>query len=293
MDNVERVKLQASQILLLHEADKICKKYDLVYYLIGGTLLGAARHHGFIPWDIDIDIAMMRCDYERFIDCCKTDLTENFFLQHYKTEKEYWPPHMRLCINGTEIRYRNEQDLNLKYNRGIYIDIFPLDCAPLTEKEQNRQRDIVKFYNKLKTFKLLRSSRDSFLNYRAICKAALRILLKCVSFPRINMWQDQAMQRYNKSCNNFVVSMASRYSYGKQLMPYSVYGKPGELFFTDGMYYVPQEYETHLKKIYGDYMKLPPESERDALIDYVREIKYCKNVDELLAAQENTKNKNV
>lgn len=278
-------KLQSAQMLILHEVRRLCREHGLTYYLIGGTLLGAVRHSGFIPWDIDIDVAMFRSDYERFIDICKASPGREFFLQHYTTERQYWPPHMRVCIAGTEIHFLNQNDSALAYDRAIYLDIFPLDFAPGSEKLQNRQKRKIARYKTLKRFKLRSPSRRSFLNCRSLCKSLIRAALRPVPFERINKWQDEAMQRYDASPGSQAVSMASHYSYEKQKMPAEVYGEPTTLYFTDGMYCVPNNYEDYLTRIYGDYMTPPPESERLSVTGKVAQVRYNDFVEGRLKAR--------
>ena len=85
-------KLQQTETEILEEIDRLCEKHSIVYYLAGGTLLGAVRHRGFIPWDDDIDVAMPRNDYERFRDICLSELDERFYLHCPQTDKNYWLP---------------------------------------------------------------------------------------------------------------------------------------------------------------------------------------------------------
>ena len=138
--------LQKVELDILLEADKICKELDIKYYLIGGTLLGAVRHGGFIPWDVDIDIAMLRRDYEIFRDyCIKNNSNGKLFYEDYTTEKNHSECHAILKLKGTEVRYttRSKDKYTLQHN-GIYMDIFPLDFAPNEYKKQKKQQHTIK-----------------------------------------------------------------------------------------------------------------------------------------------------
>ena len=121
-------KLHQCHIILLEEIKRICKKFDLKYYAIAGTLLGAVRHKGPIPWDDDMDIGMMREDYEKFLAAVKTELGDRFFLQNFDTDKGYGLNFSKLLLLDTVMIERNAADSGAY--KCIYVDIFPLDNAP-------------------------------------------------------------------------------------------------------------------------------------------------------------------
>jgi lipopolysaccharide cholinephosphotransferase len=121
--------MQLIELKILNEVKRICEKNSIPYFLIAGTLIGAARHQGFIPWDDDIDIGMLRADYDRFMEVCKTDLGSEYFLQTPATEKgnaDYGIAHVRL--NGTSMV--QEFRKNTITHNGFTIDIFPYDNLP-------------------------------------------------------------------------------------------------------------------------------------------------------------------
>jgi len=122
-------KLQMTQYEMLEELDRICRKENINYSIDGGTLLGAARDGHIIPWDDDIDIVMLREDYERFFEVCKTEMdVSRFFLQEHRTDSECNVGYARIRRKNTV--YARAGHEHMKYQGGIFIDIFILDGVP-------------------------------------------------------------------------------------------------------------------------------------------------------------------
>ena len=144
-----KILRQAQLIMLdmLVEFDTICRKHNLKYWLDSGTLLGAVRHQGFIPWDDDIDLSMPLEDYRKFKEIAKSELSENIFFQTRKTDKEFKFDYIKLRSNRASIVEFHEKDKEINYHQGVFVDIFPMLTLPNTEFHQAFYAD---------TFKLIR-----------------------------------------------------------------------------------------------------------------------------------------
>ena len=132
----ELKKLWAVDLDMLNEFDKVCSSNGLRYYIAYGTLLGAIRHGGFIPWDDDVDLVMPRDDYERLCAIAENNFKEPYFFQTEKTDPGFSRPFARLRNSETAAFQKSEDYRKIPYNQGIFIDIFPLDNFPDKEAEQ-------------------------------------------------------------------------------------------------------------------------------------------------------------
>ena len=262
MTNAEIRKYQTAQAYLLREFDKLCRQLQISYYMIGGTLLGAVRHGGFIPWDADIDIAMRREDYERFKAHWMAHPSDTYFYEDYETEKNHMMPHALFRLKGTCVCDTTRvSPYYAVHEKGIFLDIFPLDTPPKSPVLQKIQMHQIRFIRWLIKLKIGYYYPDT----PTWKKAAKRFAHGCVfpfSLQRLNRMLDKAMRKYSGSDSGFLVSMASHYSYWKQLMPEAIYGTPIPCVFENQSYSAPAQIDAYLKQIYGNYMKLPPENKR-------------------------------
>lgn len=265
-------KLQLLEYKILLELKRICEKHHIKYFLMGGTLLGAVRHNGFIPWDDDIDIGMMREEYYKFITICRDELSQDFFLQTYDTDSNYANPYAKLRLNGTVFTETESKDSNC--HNGIYIDIFPFDHIP-----DNR------FIRKMHLYVLSEISTicQIMCGYRPdisqLHYSLLSVLPRIIKKKSMIRIREYFFQRYNKRQTRYLVN-GSFYCY-----PSTIFDTFSELMFEGINFPVPVGYRNYLECAYGNYMSLPPENERKThtphLPDFGRYGEIC-SLDDLL-----------
>lgn len=260
----EQLKIfQQEQLNILKEIHALCKKNHLTYYIICGTALGAVRHGGFIPWDPDIDIAMPREDYDRFVNHDWQQMDNKYRCVSLKDYKNYVSPHAIVYLKNSKLT-KHKPDYFREELRpvGIYLDVMPLDVAPMNVAAQERQAKAIsriKSFRKIKLYSLGQSN-----SYK---KRILRLLLGIITWPvsmrYFNQKLEKEITRYrNDKTSNLWCSMTSHYSYKKQCMPIAMYGTPTLIKFEGIEVYGPEQMTDYLTQIYGDYMQIPPLSER-------------------------------
>ena len=245
-------KLKNIEIDILKEFVSVCNKLNLRYYIIAGTLIGAIRHGGFIPWDDDIDIAMPRDDYEKFISQGQALLPSYLFIQTSKTDPEYAFNYAK--IRNSNTTFMEESNRNLHINSGVFVDIFVLDNFP----EGILRRKYIMFKDKV----YLTAIGKVF--YRKSISKGLRLrqritdLLFKSPYDARNK-RERYISSFKKSA--LVHNFSSIYS-EKEIVPWQWYGEGVAVDFEGIKVNAPAEYDLLLRHIYGDYMKLPPEEKR-------------------------------
>lgn len=257
--NYDLKHLQKVQLSILKDVDRFCKENGIVYYMTMGTLLGSVRHGGFIPWDDDIDIDLLRDDYEKFIELFPK-WSEKYFLQNYKTDKNYFNVnYSKVRLKGTEVVEKGTE--LIEQEKGICIDVFPVDVVPKNEKNRLSQRKKICFYSKLAMAKSgYKSPKNSIL--KNLCIGILSFLLKPVPLKYFGEKVDCLKKMYRNSDSNLIARTHYIKGGDKVVFDKSVYGTPIKLVFEDCEFNAPHKYIQFLESVYGDYKKLPPESER-------------------------------
>lgn len=269
-------KAQEAQLIIMDIVHKFCIENRIRYYIIGGTALGAKRHKGFIPWDVDIDIAMLRDDYEKFISLATSKLPSLCECRYFGNTKNHISPHALIILKNSRLVF-NTDELNKIYNREVYIDVMPLDKAPLSLEKQKKQAQDLNIISKIKYYKhgVIYKSNTRVV---AFLKKIRRIILSIISWKQLNILQHKIMIRHRNEESNFVCSMASHYSYIKQCMNSNIYGEPTLMEFEGRQYYAPERIDEYLTKIYGNYMLLPSLAQQEKQKEVIREVYISDNI---------------
>lgn len=249
-------ELQQTQLEILLHVKEICEKHNLTYFLIGGTLLGAIRHKGFIPWDDDLDIAMPRRDYEHFLALCKDDLASDYYLHCNKTDPDYWLPFTKIRKNGTVFEENSIKTIHT--HKGIFIDVFPLDNANAKfSLIQSVQARLAKGISSVVIHK-----RGLNVTKVGGLKRILLTLLRPTRIDFLTRLQTKVMIYNRNNEAPYFVNLGSNYNYKKQTINKDKYYPPVKVQFEGHFFDAPSDWDYILKRIYGDYMQLPPPEKR-------------------------------
>lgn len=242
-------EIKKIELDILRAFHSFCEKNSLRYFLAYGTLLGAVRHGGFIPWDDDIDVAMPRTDYERFLKEFRDERYEVYDL----SKKGYFYPFAKLCDTKTVLI----EEMSVKNSIGVYIDIFPMDGIADNNQSQHSK---AKRLMKLQQHKYAPFSRKRSL-IKKVMLPFVKLLLLPISCRRIGKILDKEAQR-NAYDDCSRVGCVAGDSIGNITFPKDVIDPLSKVIFEGELFCAPAKKEEYLTIVYGDYMKLPPEDQR-------------------------------
>lgn len=260
-------RMQEKLAAMLSWFHDFCRAEGLCYYMVGGTLLGAVRHRGFIPWDNDIDIGMPRKDYRRFLEKMRGRPSPRYVAESIYDpvpQRDFVYPFAKLYDTATTLventRYRTA--------RGIYLDIFPLDGIGDSEEESRRNFARIDRQSKAIT------ARAAALNrHRSSYKNAAILLSRCV--PECLFPLRRRMQAFDRLCatRDFATSIYVANLMGnwgvREIARREWFGTP-RLYEFEGMQICgPQDADSYLRGVYGDYMTLPPAEKQVSHHDYI------------------------
>ena len=237
---------------MAEEFDRICTKYKIPYYMLGGTMLGAIRHKGFIPWDDDMDLGIPRNYYSQLIEILEKELPERYKCYTYKNCKQIGCPFAKIadCRTFTYDSEENEKNMAI----GVNIDIFPLDYCNYPSK---KVQDVFRW---IKIFQVVYVKP---LNGERL-KGFIKNLIKLV-FPlsKIKVTETIEKKILNLEKGTYLANLLGRWR-EKEIIPQEWYGECCKYKFENIELNGIKEYDLYLKKLYNNYMELPPENKRNA-----------------------------
>lgn len=239
---------QSLMISIMESIHNLCTQNGIKYWVDFGTLIGAVRHNGFIPWDDDFDICMLRDDYERFDKLAKQELDERLFWQTYHTDKRWCSFHGKVRLKNTIWLEECFSESQLKEN-GLFVDVFPLDNT----FENKILREIHFFVSKIfVALGLLRlyNKKDKIV-FRLFSKMIPTSFIMATGLFIIK-FKDKRQSKYVTS-----FSLGSTIAH-RNLIYKSVFDKVILHQFERTHFFIPEEYHTRLKYLFGDYMTPPP-----------------------------------
>lgn len=268
MDTITK-SIQKESYQILKEFDKICKKHDIKYSLGFGTLIGAIRHSGFIPWDDDIDLIMPRSEYNRLLTIIDKELigTNYTFFDDTK-EKHYYYSFGKIRSNQLEIPEESTQYTGI--NQGVWIDIFPYDNISDDKQEQlNQFQEVARLHKKF-VVHLFTHATDKDSSMVKIVKSSFKLINR-LSYrinPFLKIWNKERYEiltKFNSDNTEFSACLSDNMptdDYLKSKLKRTDFEDTIEWTFEDQLFPIIRNYDNHLTSFYGDYMKEPPKHEQ-------------------------------
>ena len=265
-DNATLQKVQQLEMMILRDSLQLCAKHNLQMFGIAGTAIGAIRHGGFIPWDDDIDVAILREDYDLFISFAKQEMSDKYIVMNVQTDENYPLMSTRLMLKDTQFREDALKDIHCFL--GIFLDIYVFDTLPDEEAQFKKQCHQAFVISKLQ---ILRSIPFPVLPYRGIkahlihavtglAHGVLKIL--GISKQKIALKALQIAKKYDDQKDS------KRVGFLFDTFPeLNIYKREDifplrEISFNGIQFYLPRNVEKNLLIVYGDYMQLPPQDKR-------------------------------
>lgn len=263
-ENAVLRRLQLAELEILRDIDRVCHKHGITYFLDSGTVLGAKRHGGFIPWDDDADLGMPRADYERFLEVAPAELGNRYNVSASCDNAHQAALFAKVMLNGT--RFETEETQEAGFEQGVFVDIFPYDalCSNAVEAKRQRKRCVM-----WQSISYLYHSRHIVVPHggtlgaieRLACAAAHGVVRLLLSPKVINSKFDAAaMMAQGDSGSKLLIS--SPYAYDGPF-PADMLFPPSSIEFEGHAFSAPADVEGYLRVQYGEsWNELPPEDQR-------------------------------
>ena len=252
--------LQEVEIEILQEIIRVCEENHISYFTYAGTTLGLIRHQGFIPWDDDIDLGMMREDYNRFLKIAPKALKQGYFLQHYSTEPNSPTYHAKVRKDGTKFVEKYCKDINM--HKGIFVDIMPFDYAPDNKKEREVYAKKVRRARNLFVSKCTPKVTMEKNKYKRALKQMLRSIVHICLIPISKKYLferlEKIVQRYDSSPTKTIGTRGIAVDFYAYDDVFPLVNRRFENIEVSS----PHNAEAVLAAGFGDWQQLPPKEKR-------------------------------
>ena len=274
--------LQNYVLEILSVIDDFCKEHDLKYYLGEGTLLGAIRHNGFIPWDDDIDIFMPREDYDKFFQLAKTGLPEGYVVDTPETNPKHWTIFSHVEMTRT-VPYVKRRLQGIALHAGPTVDIMPIDYVPDdSSKELIKRGNLIQLLRRTLWIKsgLHKISWYKTLKRKLTLYFPLKIYGAFRSYDSLHKQIEGLMTATNNEDSKYATVFSSLYATKKETFKRKYFGTPLYVPFENYSFPVPEHYEKILERVYGDYNAMPAIKDRKSKHHFAIDENLLSNVKE-------------
>lgn len=269
LDDGQLSRLHDALLSMMVDFDAVCRKHGLTYYMSGGTLLGAVRHSGFIPWDDDIDVVMPRKDYDRLPAIMAAEYPDKYLVKSgFSTVTDPTANH-KIYLKDSEYRELHAAERDKPHM--IFLDIFCLQGVPassLARKLRGALSDaamlgaIMKAEYRYPTRLLSERAKTEPLLRAHLSKRRRLGFIANLMPMRFYYWLNRVMLK--KDCEKSpLLHIPHAFRYNREVLPREVFGTPQELIFEGHPFYAPADPHAYLTNLYGDYMQVPPPEKRE------------------------------
>lgn len=252
-------RLQLTELRIAVEVTSLCDEHDIPYVLLGGSALGARRHAGFIPWDDDMDMGMLRRDFDRFIEIARKRLPGHLYVQHWLDDPHMGAPFAKVRLNDTRMVEATSRETG--GHKGISVDIFPFDNVPSGFAEYPWKLKLM-FWKRLLRHKTGYTIKHLPLHLY-LADLPIRVGSRLVSAKLAKRRMHKLMTRYEARPGERVLAVGGAYDFTKDMLQTSWLTDRTRREFEGVSFQCPADIDGYLTHMYGDFMALPPIEDRN------------------------------